>query len=326
MPRGTEPGLVQRFRHRVDEARRHAAAAVARAEAEGAQIPVAAASRSTGKLYRLHEISIELTSKCNLTCEMCSVWKGARDGLPRARIFELLAEARELGARVFTACGAEVLMRKDTPSILQEAARLGFEQISVTSNGVLVGRHAESLAGITGLHLGVSIDGPEPVHDALRGEGTYRAAVEGVRAARDKGISLHLCAVLMRPTLETADHLIDLAVALGLSSVSYQPFQPEIAWDQADHSRWKFAPGDRGAVESALQSLRDKARLAGIRIDTETMFPVFPPYLFDGIRPIPAGGCALPSRFLLITERGNSYPCFFMRGQSMGNLAEGTRP
>ncbi|MEO0918130.1 MAG: radical SAM protein, partial [Pseudomonadota bacterium] len=99
----------------------------------------------------LEELSIELTSKCNLTCDMCSVWKGMRDGIPRSRILDLLAEARWLGARRFTPSGAEVFMRKDTVLILEEAKRLGFEAISVVTNGMLLKQHIKRLRKISGL-------------------------------------------------------------------------------------------------------------------------------------------------------------------------------
>ncbi|TCO72047.1 radical SAM protein [Rhodovulum euryhalinum] len=312
--------ILERLRQRVRAAHRSALHEVARVEARQ---DVAPAPRL--RPVPLHEIAIELTGKCNLTCEMCSVWKGGRDGPGQDRIRELLAEARALGAQVFTATGAEPFMRKDTVPILAEAARLGYGRISVVTNGTLIARHAERLAAIPGLSLGISIDGPEAVHDALRGAGMYREALAGLHAVRARGVPVTLKGVLMRPTLSTADHLIDLAVDLGLASVSYQPFQPEIAWDQPDHSRWLFGPEDRQAVSATLAALLDKARQAGVRIATEAVFPAILPYLFDGVRPVPPGGCALPARFVLIDGRGETYPCFFMRGQSMGNVMQGVR-
>ncbi|MEL7151412.1 MAG: radical SAM protein [Pseudomonadota bacterium] len=274
---------------------------------------------------RLEELSIELTSKCNLTCGMCSVWKGMRDGIPRARVFDLLAEARRLGATRFTPSGAEVFMRKDTVSILEEAARLGFRSISVVTNGMLIKRHIKRLRAVSGLSLHVSIDGAEGVHDALRGPGSYRSALEGLRASVDAGIPTSVKAVVMRPTLASLTHLVDLAVDHGLPRISVQPFQPEIAGPDEDHGPWQFTPDARGEVTDALSALLDYARLAGIEVFTEALFPHIPPYLFDNLRPIPEGGCFLPSRFVLIDGRGETYPCFFMRGQSMGNVMRGVR-
>lgn len=275
--------------------------------------------------YRLDEISIELTSKCNLTCHMCSVWKGRRDGIPGDRVREVLFEARCLGATAFAPSGAEVFMRKDTVSLLAEAARLGFSKISVVNNGMLIQHHIDALSEIPGLELHISIDGPEPVHDALRGPGSYRAAMAGADAAVAAGIPVSLKCVLMRPTLNTAVDLIDIAKGHRITELSVQPFQPEIAGPEEDHTPWVFGPDERDAVARALRALLDKARLSGIAVTTESLFRYIVPYLFDGHRPVPLGGCGLPARFLLIDGNGETYPCFFMRHQSMGNVMRGVR-
>lgn len=274
---------------------------------------------------RLNEIAIELTSKCNLQCRMCSVWKGRKDGLPFGNIKDLLAEARGLGARVFVPFGAEIFMRKDTIAILEAACELGFHTIPIVSNGMLVARHIDRLAKIDGLSLGISIDGPEHVHDALRGAGSYRAALVGLDTALAAGIAVSLKGVLMRNTIDSAAHLIELARSKGIPQVSFQPFQPEIAGAGEDHSEWAFPPCDRDRVDDALSALLDTARLAGVQVFTEGLFSKITPYLFDRHRPIPPGGCHLPSRFLMISWRGETFPCFFMRGQSLGNVAKGLR-
>jgi MoaA/NifB/PqqE/SkfB family radical SAM enzyme len=44
----------------------------------------------------LGEIAIFLTTQCNLTCTMCSVWKTGANGVEHDRVFSLLDEARKL--------------------------------------------------------------------------------------------------------------------------------------------------------------------------------------------------------------------------------------
>jgi MoaA/NifB/PqqE/SkfB family radical SAM enzyme len=271
----------------------------------------------------LDEISIELTQRCNLSCAMCAVWEGRRDGLSGTVIGALLAEARNLGARSFVPSGAETLMRKDALDLLDEAVRLGFERIELVTNGALVPRFAARLARIVGLHLNISIDGPPPVHDALRGAGSYDDAIAGLDAARHHGISVSLSSVLMRPTMATLSHVLDLAVSRELSSVSLQPFQPEIAGIGRDHSAFEFPASDQKAVVAVLADFAARARAANIAVHTEAAFATFVPYLFDRIRPVPPGGCRMPARFLLVDMRGETYPCFFLRGKSMGNVARG---
>jgi MoaA/NifB/PqqE/SkfB family radical SAM enzyme len=238
----------------------------------------------------------------------------------QAKALELLASARSLGATSFVPCGAENFMRKGFVALLKAADDLGFERQEIVTNGMLLSRHLDALAALPSVRLHVSIDGPAEVHDALRGAGVFASAVEGARGAIAQGIPVGLSTVLMRPTLETAEFIIDLARDLGILEVSFQPFQPEIAGPEREHGRWVFAAGERARVAARLAGLESYARLRGVRLLTRALLPHVVPYLFDGIRPIPAGGCHMPSQFLLVDGRGETYPCFFMRGKSMGNV------
>jgi len=275
--------------------------------------------------WPLHELAIELTVRCNLSCEMCSVWQGQRDGVDQALARDVLASGRRLGATSFVPTGAESFMRRDFLSLLEYAHELGYQRQEVVTNGTLLFKHLDRLAGVPTVRLHVSIDGPEPIHDRLRGKGVYERAVAGVRGAVERGISVGLSGVLMRPTLDTAEHIIDLAVSLGLQEVSFQPFQPEIAGSQRLHDEWTFSAEDRLFVADRLQAIREYARAAGVNIYSESIFGEIIPYLFDGVRPIPPGGCFMPSRFLLIDVNGEAFPCFFMRETAIGNVLKGDR-
>jgi MoaA/NifB/PqqE/SkfB family radical SAM enzyme len=58
---------------------------------------------------------------------------------------------------------------------------------SVTTNGLLLMRHVDDLAHGRCLHLAVSLDGPEPVHDRIRRHpGSYARAVAGIEALAAK--------------------------------------------------------------------------------------------------------------------------------------------
>jgi MoaA/NifB/PqqE/SkfB family radical SAM enzyme len=275
--------------------------------------------------FALSEIAIEVTVRCNLSCEMCSVWRGKRDGPPLDLLHSLLSEARELGAHTFVPCGGEPFVRPGFVDLLAHAHAVGFRRTEVVTNGVLVRKHIDRLEEIPSVQLHVSIDGPADVHDALRGEGVYARAVEAVRAARERGVAVGISGVLMKPTLRRSRHVIELAAELGLEEVSFQPFQPEIHGMDRDAAPFLFDPGQRAEVEDAITALRELARERGVRIYTDPILDQVPAYCFDGVRPIPPGGCYLPSRFLLIDVSGDLYPCFFMRDEVMGNVLRGDR-
>ncbi len=124
--------------------------------------------------------------------------------------------------------------------------------------------------------------------------------------------------------MATLEHIVDLAVEHGIGEVSYQPFQTEISGPNKDIARFsllrKYNAGKRDAITQRLDEIRAYAQKRNVRIYTESLFPAIPGYLIDGERPIPAGGCYLPSKFLLVDWRGDVYPCFFMRQDKMGNV------
>jgi MoaA/NifB/PqqE/SkfB family radical SAM enzyme len=275
--------------------------------------------------WELGELAIELTTWCNLECRMCSVWEGKSKGPDHDLTRRLLEDGRALGATSFVPCGAENFMRKDFVDLVAYADSLGYERQEIVTNGILLPRHLDRLQDIPSVHLHVSIDGPEAVHDDLRGSGNYALAMDAVRQAHDRGISVGLSGVLMRPTLDTATHLIDLTAELGLGQVSFQPFQPEINGMERSHGEWIFPPEDRERVGDCIEELRAHAARAEVPIYTDNILDEVVPYLFDGIRPIPEGGCYMPSRFLLVDVSGDVYPCFFMRQLSIGNVKKGDR-
>lgn len=272
----------------------------------------------------LDELAIELTVYCNLKCEMCSVWELKQHGVAFERAIELLDQARSLGARTFTPCGAESFMRKDFLDIVEHAHRIGFERQDIVTNGTMItDAHLDRLEACPSVALHISIDGPRALHDELRGEGNYDKSVETAKKCVARGIEVGLSGVILKESLDHLEHLVSLAAELGIPEVSFQPFQTEISGPEKDIPRFSLLRTPKARIIAALERLAAHAERLGVTIFTESLFGVIPDYLAFGKRPIPPGGCYLPSKFLLVDFRGDVYPCFFMRSDAdrMGNVA-----
>lgn len=279
------------------------------------------ASRALGR--PLDEIAIELTVYCNLKCVMCSVWELKQHGVPFETVEKILRQARQLGAHTFTPCGAESFMRKDFLDVVELAQELGYRRQDIVTNGTMITEaHMDRLARCPSVALHVSIDGPRPIHDALRGEGNYDKSVETVRKCLERGIEVGLSGVILKESLEHLSALVTLAHELGIGEVSFQPFQLEISGPDKELHRFSLMRSPRERIVAELERVKAHADALGVRIFTESMFSVIPDYLTQGTRPIPPGGCYLPSKFLLVDFRGDVYPCFFMRTDAdrMGNV------
>lgn len=132
-------------------------------------------------------LSVNLTLQCNLKCVMCTTCYDVPNELSTDEVKGLIDQAALWGIKVFNPLGGELFMRGDLEDILEYACRKDFT-ITITSNGTLINkRRAETIARIPphSLHINISLDGPEDVHDSIRGEGMYRRAIKGFENIRE---------------------------------------------------------------------------------------------------------------------------------------------
>jgi radical SAM protein with 4Fe4S-binding SPASM domain len=138
-------------------------------------------------------IDVELTNRCNLHCAAC--WfhgergVGDRYGdaeMSTTQVLSLIDQAAPHRPAIYLG-GGEPFMRQDLPDIIEHASRLGLP-VSLTTNGTLVDAEAARMLVELGLKdIRFSIDGPEEVHDALRGPGVFSRVIANLhRLARYK--------------------------------------------------------------------------------------------------------------------------------------------
>jgi molybdenum cofactor biosynthesis enzyme MoaA len=135
---------------------------------------------------------------CNLACTHCFISCSPRNRAHRMlsldEVLRHLEEARRLGVREYYFTGGEPFMNRDLLAML--GATLAQGPATVLTNGLLVGaRHAARLADLASaseytLDVRVSLDGLDAAtNDAVRGEGAFERALEGVRRLARAGLS-----------------------------------------------------------------------------------------------------------------------------------------
>jgi len=156
------------------------------------------------------------------------------------------------GVLAVSLLGGEVLLREDLGPLISILTRSGVA-VRVTSNGTLVPGRLDALRGVRLLKL--SLDGPEAVHDNLRGEGAYAGLVTGLEAARSAGIPVQLNTVLSRDLLPCLDEYLALVQGFGCP-VSFQPLE----------LRAQLSPGDlQELLPDPADLRRALVRLAELR-------------------------------------------------------------
>jgi MoaA/NifB/PqqE/SkfB family radical SAM enzyme len=139
-------------------------------------------------------ISFTVTNACNLKCRMCGQWgltgyfgeRKAPQSMPASRWLELADEAVKGGTKVAALRGGETLLFTGIFDLVRRL-KAGGIFTCMDSNGTLFERYAKELLDC-GLDIAVvSVDGPEAVHDHIRGvKGTFQALKRGIRAVREE--------------------------------------------------------------------------------------------------------------------------------------------
>ncbi len=159
-----------------------------------------------------YAVSWNITSRCNLNCQHCYIDANGRetgtgDELSTEKALEIVSEIAEVNpGAVLILTGGEPLARPDLYDIIQKASGLGMMVVLGTNGVLLTPDVAVKLreAGLSG--VGVSVDSLNPLrHDNFRGKpGALRAAMDGLTAARDAGLSIQ---VQTTPTSENLQEI-----------------------------------------------------------------------------------------------------------------------
>jgi radical SAM protein with 4Fe4S-binding SPASM domain len=260
-------------------------------------------------------VQFHLTERCNLACRHCyqgaSVLEmdygeicGAIADVKTA--IEGWAKDHEMDVSPslhFT--GGEPLLRDDLFPILRHARGCGFS-LSLMSNGTMIDRAvAEQLKAAEVADVQVSLDGLESVHDGLRGNGSFRSAVEGIASLVGEGIDTNINLTVSRLNMNQSGDLVSLADDLGVGAIAFSRLVPSGRGKQlADQL---LTTEEVAAFYDGLRRFRDKTRVTVTSRD-----PLAAIADLDGDIPqteLPVGGCAAGMFGVTIAADGTVMPC-----------------
>lgn len=189
-----------------------------------------------GRAAPIELLVVQGTPFCNIDCSYC--YLPARSD--RRRMSEEVAE--RLFARVFespfVADRFTVIWHAGEPLVpgvayyermlaLIERLRPAHVRVehSFQTNGTLIDDAWVTFFRRTGAGVGVSLDGPQRLHDRHRktrsGKGTFEATMRGVRRLQDGNIPFHVIAVLTREALDCPDELHAFFLDAGIDKVGF---------------------------------------------------------------------------------------------------------
>ena len=119
-------------------------------------------------------------------------------------------------------------------AIIARLNRLGVRiRHNFQTNGILINQQWIDFFRTHDVHLGLSIDGPQWLHDAhrktRRGSGTFTQAMDAVRLLQRNGFPFHVIAVLTKASLSAADEIFDFFASTGMTKVGFNVEEVEAA-------------------------------------------------------------------------------------------------
>ncbi|NTU42921.1 MAG: GTP 3',8-cyclase MoaA [Nitrospirales bacterium] len=257
-------------------------------------------------------LGVEVTTHCNSSCSHCFVRARGRhrSSLAPALVQAMVREGYETGYRRLHITGGEPLVRKDITHLISSINAIeGIEDISLTTNGVLLKRFARPLAEAGLRRVNVSLDSrrPERYREITRG-GTIEDVLEGIREAEAAG--LFPIKINMVPIRGFNDDEIEEFSRLTLEipfHVRFIEFMPIGGRDLWSHDKYISTEEIRQRVSAIAPLMPVKLRKSGparyFRFDGA-------PGVIGFISPITHHFCDSCNR-LRLTSDGKLRPCLF---------------
>jgi MoaA/NifB/PqqE/SkfB family radical SAM enzyme len=303
----------------------------------------------SGRAFPAWHYLFEVTRRCNLRCRMCQYisWLETATGeeqrageLSTVEWKHIIDQTGRISFITFT--GGEPLIRPDFLELLAYASCKS--RTHYISNATMLTESAATASvacaprwlGGRGLNfIGVSLEGPCEIHDAIRQQpGAFERSTQGihtlteVRGNAKKACPLvHITTVIQQSNVAALEHLPEIVKSIGgdvlnlvtesrmhdLPGIGERPYG---AWKQEDVC-WPRI--DRKALEKAFVKTDEAAQKHGVEVRWPRMPREELLLYYDGNIDVKQYTCRSPWNTLIIGRTGDAFPCWLKK---IGNVRE----
>lgn len=165
---------------------------------------------------RVSYLRLSITDRCDLRCTYCMpermTFLPRKDVLSFEELDQLVAQFAAFGVDKLRITGGEPMVRKDFIELMARFARhlgQGLRELTLTTNGTLLRKHAGNLSAIGVRRVNVSLDTLKPdVFERLARRDMLSVVLDGIEAAIAAGLKVKLNTVALKGVNE--DEIPDL--------------------------------------------------------------------------------------------------------------------
>lgn len=302
-------------------------------------------------------ISFTLTNTCNLRCQMCGQWspKGYmrnRGEAPRPELTR--ADWKRLVDELAAHKISSVLLRGGEPFLFPGIIEL-LEHIhdrglfvAIDTNGTQLNKYAADIVRIGNMHLTISVDGPEKIHDEVRGvKGAFAKIREGVALLneleknRSEKISKSICFVISPYSIKGLGAMPDVARSLSINTIAIVPYYytpgcvgqeyAGILREQLDCPAFSWSGFHHENSGIDFEEFRRELARYRSRLDGIQDYPYMPlseeeyrTWFGDATSPVGSPKCMNVERLIDIQPGGDANFCVDFPDYIIGNVKEST--
>jgi MoaA/NifB/PqqE/SkfB family radical SAM enzyme len=185
-------------------------------------------------------ISFTVTNACNLRCQMCGQW--SKEGYINNKTKcpdtgttmkledwkRLVDEIANYKIRFVLVRGGEPFLFPGIIELLKYINSKGMF-ISLDTNGTMLEKYAEELVTIGNMHITFSVDGPEKIHDNVRGiQGSFKKTKDNIallhQLDKEHKISKSICFTISQYSYKGLGEMPDVARSMNIGSMNIVPY------------------------------------------------------------------------------------------------------
>lgn len=256
---------------------------------------------------------IIVTGQCNSKCQMCTWWKKPKTvELSVNQWYNILDKLLDFGIKKVGFLGGEPTLRNDIDRLIKYAKRIGFEQVQITTNGLIIKPILNSLDSLD--RIIISIDSlKSDAYFKIRGVDMLPIVLKNMEKIIKNGGNVTLSFCIQKDNYTEINEYINAGIRMGVKSFSFMPVSDNTILDTAPPNN-ELKDYDLSVVKTQLAEWYGKVTI--IPSSNHDL-------LFQRVESSFKHPCDLVYSFFDIAPNGDVYPCCGNLPK-VGNLMDNT--
>ncbi|MDN3669652.1 GTP 3',8-cyclase MoaA [Echinicola jeungdonensis] len=231
---------------------------------------------------KINYLRLSVTDNCNLRCQYCMPEEGVafahkNELLTWEEMWRLAKSFVDMGVNKIRITGGEPFVRKGLMPFLERLAELpGLEEISITTNATLIGKHIPLLKKLNITSINVSLDSLDKARfNHITRRDYFDTIMENIHRMIDEGFNVKInCVVMDRKNIDDIIPFIHFAHDhnIAVRFLEEMPFNgesdgfQELKWDHVaimEHIKSEFSELER--LPAPMSSTSVNYRLKGAK-------------------------------------------------------------